>query len=971
MRFTQHIQDRIAEIFVGVVAETHPQAASALRRKLELLKDQSPSLTEAGIKALADEVGRMSAEDALAVSEMDAKLVDIQWRARKMAGISVLNAVSRCRQVRTGDTFNELLERFCRKNLPSSTVQSLLKYAYVWPSLTTHPTNPTSFAYTTAGLQLDRLLSEPNATVSRLVMALREIRDTSMEYDIDPITQERLLKKTPALEIAELISILNVLYDSVVGPQVRLREALDRFGYSDVAWNTPLLDLNLWGAGDGDGNPNMDYKWLELQVSELRKAIRGRYVADLQHVSLDLSGEVYADFIAQKEMIVARLIGGRYANDGDLLGDINELRTAFLNHRAQIDDGVRQRVTAHVNELIVKCSTFGLRFARTDVRHNSVDIMVTAGSLLSHLQVVANGVAFEALCEEQQIALMRSAMANAAFLESVGTMAMEAVKSSFGEVGSRVFLRMRVIAAHPDMFQKLIIAETRSASNAVAVLMILKFAGNKVAEKGARISIVPLFESREDLQAAPDTFHTLATDSTFNAHLRATGMFIAMIAKSDTTRLSGPGVQGQQEETVAKLMSVNPTSYGHDFEMNIFLGGGDDQMRGGGRVVETPHVLTLAASRFGASRPSRFAMTVQGLQMQLLFGSRVLSEHFIEAFASQQLLAAARLLGFVRYRPTPSICNRKSADQSAHDFFSDSMDQYELMVGSPDIPGAPGARRDTIVEYYSHFPAAIIAMSNKSSRPGARKKTADPLQGRAISLDQLSKHDGAYVTATLGVSQALAKMNLGIRTGAPERIGEPLSPLRHSYLANKSFRDFVRMQAVVLFQKDFHVSWTLRGGRPLQAEFTGLVKAASDAISKGKSTTAREFLAFVESQDLAEARFLTLAITGVDREPSSTRDPLLLGWPDLAEKMIARERQGALSQHLLLRAAAEIRNNQSKTAHRAAYFGYVAVNPKFSSPSFSLTMTDPQKEGSAKLSESSPAVASRLSLPLWSRTSNL
>ncbi|CUF39763.1 phosphoenolpyruvate carboxylase, putative [Bodo saltans] len=967
MGFTQHLQDHIADIFVNVVAETQQQTASILREKLALLKDRSDDEAFSG---LAVKVANLRPEEALLVAEMDAKLVDVQWRARKMAGVAVLNAVSHCHQVRTGDTFHELMERFCRKNLSSSVVQSLLKYAYVWPSLTTHPTNPTSFAYTTAGLRLDRLLSEQNATVSRLVMALRDIRDTSMEFDVDPTTRQPLLKKTPALEISELISILNVIYDSVVGPQVRLREALDRFGYGDVVFNTPLLDLNLWGAGDGDGNPNMDFQWLEHQVVELRKAIRSRYVADLQHVSLDLSGEVYAEFISQKEMIVARLIGDRYQRDEDLVADLRGFRAVFVDH-AQTEDNVKHRVVTHLNELLIKCCTFGLRFARTDVRHNSVDIMAAAGALLSHLQVIPSPAAFDELPEPQQILLMRSAMNNATFLHATTSLSADDIKKSFGEVGSRVFLRMRVIAANPDMFQKLIIAETRSAANAVAVLMMLKFSGNKVAEAGARISVVPLFESREDLQAAPNTFHTLATDETFNEHLRATGMFVAMIAKSDTTRLSGPGVQGQQEETVAKLMSVNTTSYGHDFAMNIFLGGGDDQMRGGGRIVETPHVLTLAASRFGATRPSRFAMTVQGLQMQLVFGSRVLSEHFIEAFASQQLLAAARLLGFVRYRPTPLICNRKSADQSAHDFFNASMDCYELMVGSPDQPGSAGARRATIVDYYSHFPTAIIAMSNKSSRPGARKKTSDPLQGRAISLDQLSKHDGAYVTATLGVTRALSQLHGAIRTGAPEHAGNPLSPLRHAYLANKSFRDFVRMQAVVLFQKDFSVSWALRGGRPSSTDFEALARAGAEAVAHGTAAKPREFLAFIESQDLEEVRYLIIAITGEDRRPISTRDPLTVGWFDLADKMVARERQAKLSQHMLLRAIKAMSDPQNTLAQRAAYFGYVAVNPKFSTPSFSLTMTDPQKEGSEKLSETSPAVSARLSLPLWARVSKI
>lgn len=972
-------------------------------------EDIAASYDPNALAELAEEVAAMSTEEALVVSEMDAKLVDVQWRARKFAGVSVLNAVSQCQRARTGDTFHELMERFCRKNLSSAQVQSLLQYAGVWPSLTTHPTNPTSFAYTAAGLRLDKLLGEKSATLSRLVMALRDIRDTSMEYDVDPNSSlqhqgggKKLLKKTPALEIAELTSILDVIYDSVAGPQVRLRDALDRFGYGDVVWDTPLLDLNLWGAGDGDGNPNMGHVWLQYQVDALRKAIRTRYIADLQHPALDLSGEQYGEFLAVKELIVTRLSGDRYRRVDELMVDVREA----LRSISSLADGgggedsaaVKGRAIAHLNELVIKCSTFGLRFARTDVRHNSVDIMASAGAMLAFLKVVPTASDFDKLSEPEQIATMRAAMADGELLKATAALSADDASTSLGELGSRIFLRFRVIAANPDMFQKLIIAETRCAANAVAVLMMLKFAGNKVAEAGATISVVPLFESREDLRAAPATFHTLATDKTFNEHLRATGMFIAMIAKSDTTRLSGPGVQGEQEQTVAKFMSIDPSSYGLDFAMNIFLGGGDDQMRGGGRVVETPHVLTLAASRFGATRPSRFAMTVQGLQMQLVFGSRMLSEHFIEAFASQQLLAAARLQSLVRYRPRPLICNVKAADHSAHDFFEDAMDRYEALVGSPDHPAgsAGAARRATIVDYYSHFPSSVITLSNKSSRPGARKKTSDPLQGRAISLDQLAKHDGAYVTATLGVASSLARLHAAPRNGAPERPnGPPLSPLRHAYLANKSFRDFVRMQAVVLFQKDFSVSWALRGGRPAtDKEFKALAKAGADAITRGVVAAPREFLAYVETQDAEEARFLIIAITGVDRTPTSLREPLMLGWADLAGKMLARERQGDLSQHLFLKAVEGMRRRdgggdaataghtsrfadddssaEAMAKRRGAYFGYVAVNPKFSTPSFSLTMTDPQKEGSSRtLSESSPMVAARLSLPLWARTSKL
>lgn len=968
--YTDLLQDRIAELFIGVVSETLPAVASVLHKKFQLVRSAALSTVGDELQKLYDSIS-CDSTTLLQVAEMDAKLIDVQWRARKTAGISVVNAVAQSRQVRTGDTFAELLERFCRKNLPSHVVQSLLFYAHVWPSLTTHPTNPCSLAYTRVGLNLDKILAETAATTTRIVAALRDIRDTSMEVDKGDDSKSTLLeKKTPRLELDETLSILNVIYDSVAGPQLRLREALDRFGYSDVVCDAPLLNLNVWCAGDGDGNPNMDHHLLRAQVLALRASIRKRYVADLQHAAVDLGGESFAAFAAQKELIIGNLLQDRYPAAETLVSDTVALKESLTKLVANMPVEFSKAVS-HLNELVIKCRSFGLRFAGTDVRHNSVDIMETIASMLHAVGTISSKDEFLTSPADRQTDVMSSVMDDAKLLDVVRRMTEDEVQQKFGTVGARVFLRMRVIASYPEMFQKLIIAETRSAANAVAALTLLRFAGNVVAAPGAVINVVPLFESRQDLEGAPGTFHTLATDPIFSLHIKHVGQFIAMIAKSDTTRLSGPGVQGRQEETVGRLMAVNPLSYGSGFSMNIFVGGGDDQMRGGGRIVETPHVLMLSANRFGAEKASRFAMTIQGLQMQLVFGSKLLSEHFLEAFAAQQMLAAARLEGHIRYRPVPTICNRKAADQSARDFFADAMDRYEVAIGSPDGTPLQQAARTTIVNYLNCFPASVVTSANKSSRPMARKKTVDPLQGRAISLDQLSKHEGSYITATLGVAEALEGLHNTARCGAPEHVDAALSPLRHTYLANKSFRDFVRMQAVVLFQKDYHVCWSLRGGRPtMPGEMASLAATCRRLLSEGKPASPRELLAMIELQDQREAALLLTAITG--REPhqsASVKDPLISGWPDLASKMSAREAQGALSQLIITNAARTLRDEgETPFRRRLAYYGYVGVNPKFSTPSFSLTMTDPQKEGHAKTNESSKAVATLLMVPLWARS---
>ena len=980
---SESAQDVACELFAGVVAEKDAPVAAILRQKLAIVGGAghtpdghlSPD-QRAALAALFAAINKEGPAFAARVAAADARMVDVAQRVRKAAGIMAVNAIDSLPSIRMGDTFVEIMERCCRANLSAADVQALMPFAGVWPSLTTHPTNPMSFQYTAAGFALDRVVADPATTRTQLLAGLRTLRDTPMEHDVVPGTGQPTPKKTPALEIQELLLALNVLYDTVAGPQRQLRRALDRFGYHAVRVTQPLVDLNVWGAGDGDGNPNMGEPELRAQLQALRSAVTARYLGDLQHPSLDFLFPV-GGFAAEKEKLISLLHGGRVSSQAELVATFRSLRKTLEEPAARRVVGGQRRALMdaaqeHLDSLVMKAEAFGLHFARTDVRHNSVDVMETAAAVLHALGAVPNREAFQQAPSTAQCDVMRPLFDDAALRQKAAAWSAADVKTLLGAsspTAARIFSRMRVIAEFPEMFQKIIIAETRSAANAVAVLLLLRLAGNVVAAPGASISVVPLFESREDLREAPATFHALATDPTFASHLQQLGYFLAMIAKSDTTRLSGPGVQGRQEETVARLMSIHPASYG-GVKMCIFAGGGDDQMRGGGRIVETPHVLTLAANRHGAHHPARFALTIQGMQMQLVFGSTLLASHFIEAFAAQQMLAAARMLGMIRFRPVPSICSRAAASHSAHDFFREAMNHYEAMVGAIGSP-----RRQTIVDYFAAFPSAIITAGNKSSRPMSRKKTDDPLQGRAISLDQLAKHDGGYVTATLGVAAALRLLRASLRSGAPEPTsgGAALCPLRHTYLANKSFRDFVRMQAVVLFQKDFNVAWGSRGGRPASdEEHRALVAEHAACVAANKPAPPRAFLAYVESEDRAAAAMLLESITGVPPAgPTSLEQPLAVGWPDLAHKMAFRARLSALAQLFESQAVMRLREGAQPpaTPHDAAigYFAYVGVNPRFSTPSFALTYTDPQKEGKLGVVETSPEVRQRMAVSLWAR----
>lgn len=951
--FSETLQLSIGHLFIKVVRETCPIAADILFKKMTLHNSQGCDLLP-----LLSEIESHPVSILLQIAEFDAKLIDVQWSARKMAGINILNAVAETERVQTGDRFDEVIRRFCKANLSLSVVQELIEYAMVWCSLTTHPTNPTSFAYTSVSHDLDVLLSNPKTTRSQLLSKLREIRDTSMMVEKDG----KSLKKTPQLEGEELMLILSTLYESVLEPQHRLRAALERYGYRDVDDSEHrILDLNVWGVGDGDGNPNVTAPLLEWYVKRLREELVKKYVADLTTIVSNVDEE----FNAKKEMIVVKLLKGEYKTGDEFANDIRKWVRSHSHESAAPTGSL---------DMITKAKNFGLHFSRIDVRHNSVDIMETLEVILEQIKLPSFDAKLSQMTPNEQKSLIQKLLLDNEFEQKVRTCVSEDCKE-LGELGGRIFGRCRVMAKYPDMFQKLIIAETRCTANILAALLLLKLAGCKVGVPGATISVVPLFESRQDLTDAPSAINAIATDPIFSQHLNQVGYLLVMIAKSDTTRLSGPGVQGCQELTIGQVLAMQTQSYS-GFKVHVFVGGGDDQMRGGGRIVELPHTVMLAANRMGSHRPNKVALTIQGRQMQIVFGSTLLASHFLEAFSAQQMLAASRITGHIPFRSLPANVNRSAALHHASNFFTIAMDSYEKGIGS-EKPEDP--TRDLIVRYYGAYPADIVASANKSSRPMARKKTSDPLRGRAIGLDQLSKHDGAYLTATLGVRDALKALYNSLRYGSPSTPnGPPLSPLRHMYLANKSFRDFVRMQAVVLCQKEFTVSWSIRGGVPSEEERGKLLQEFQNWEKAGRPGGAsvpsvRSLLAYLEASDGEEAAYLIDALTGniPETKTAPLNLPIKIGWPDLYTSLEVRKHQSALSQALQIRNIQRINaGDQDPALKTLAYYGYVGTNPKFSSPNFSLTMTDPQKEGGKMLSENETLVHSRLNLPKWAVNPN-
>ncbi|CAF1689453.1 unnamed protein product, partial [Adineta ricciae] len=124
------------------------------------------------------------------------------------------------------------------------------------------------------------------------------------------------------------------------------------------------------------------------------------------------------------------------------------------------------------------------------------------------------------------------------------------------KTAGRIFGRLKLIPNDLDIFNKLIIAETKSIVNVLGVFLLLKATGNCVAEKGTVLDIVTLSESVSDLNQLPNLISELIEDPIYRKHLSFRGKLIPMIAKSDTVRRNGRGAESSQEEALGKVYAM-------------------------------------------------------------------------------------------------------------------------------------------------------------------------------------------------------------------------------------------------------------------------------------------------------------------------------------------------------------------------------------------------------------------------------
>ncbi len=317
----------------------------------------------------------------------------------------------------------------------------------------------------------------------------------------------------------------------------RLRYAWESAGFApkllETPFDLPRLSFGNWVGGDRDGHPFVTDTVTEQTLGHLRQTALNLLHRQLTDLARNISLSEYlqtppADLLAHIEtlkkglgqrgeeaakrnqeepwrrvvnLMIAKLPleseaeMGTYQTAAELLADLTLLRDSLLTVKAA------RLVARDVDPLIRLVQTFGFHLAALDIRQNSRFHDLAVSQLLTAAGL--DGADFPEWDEERRLAFLNQE------LESPRPFTRP--NMSIGKEAEAVLSCYRVVVSHieqhgTDGLGALIISMTRSLSDLLVVYLLAREVGlAKQSESGlvCQLPVVPLFETIDDLRAAP------------------------------------------------------------------------------------------------------------------------------------------------------------------------------------------------------------------------------------------------------------------------------------------------------------------------------------------------------------------------------------------------------------------------------------------------------------------------------------
>ena len=544
------------------------------------------------------------------------------------------------RRVPLADGIGAAILRLRRDGMSREEVRSLAQRIRLMPVLTAHPTEARRRTVLVAQRRLYRLLDrfdDPRLTRSEDRELRRRLREEiSLLWQTSPVRDAR---PTPLDEVRAAMVFFD---ETLFAVTPRLFRALhETIGGTDggVPESTAYLSWGTWIGGDRDGHPGVTSevtRWtMRIQADHLLRGYRNvvtrlqqaiaisddqagvpadyrAWVARAARPFADARADLERRFSGQSYRIAlgvigerlertrARLAGGRgarrgaYGSPDDLLADLRLMQESMRRHGAD-------RVAAgELHDLVWQAETFGFHLASLEVRQHA-DVHTAA------LEATRRGAGPEEIVDPSGVTLG----------EVLATLrAQHEIGADFGREASHRY----------------VISFTRRAADVVGLLELARAAVHE-ASPAEWLDVVPLLETRDELEGADAFLDALLGDPGYRAHLEQRGKRQeVMLGYSDSNKESGYlsaawNLHRAQEGLVAAARR-------HDVELTLFHGRGGTIGRGGGPANRA--VLAQAAG----SVNGRLKLTEQGEVIAERYPSPQIAQRHLEQMTNALLLTS-------------------------------------------------------------------------------------------------------------------------------------------------------------------------------------------------------------------------------------------------------------------------------------------------------------------------------------------
>ncbi|GHF98613.1 phosphoenolpyruvate carboxylase [Deinococcus piscis] len=399
-------------------------------------------------------------------------------------------------------------------------------------------------------------------------------------------------------------------------------------GAAGVSTQLPLR-FSSWMGGDRDGNPFVTPQATRAALTlhrdrarELVAAALRRAYADVSQEDLEISDDVEAkgnlkagaDQPTYRREVLALFQAVQRGEAVDLYARLSELYGQLLR------DGQRRTAEQLLLPPLTLARIFGQHLVSLDIREHSGQTGKAVAELLQAAGVVDD---YLALDEDAKLTLLSSELRSRRPLWPAGEPLTETLETAIGPI-REVQAAAREVG--PASFGHYVISMSESVSDVLEPLLLAR-------EVGFRVLPVPLFETLDDLERAPDIVARLLALPEYRTHLGGDVQEI-MLGYSDSNKDAGFLAANWALHEAQRRISAVCREAG--VRWRFFHGRGTSIGRGGGPASRA--ILGQPAGTIDAG----LRITEQGEALADKYSHPVLAHRNLEQALYGMIVAAAR-----------------------------------------------------------------------------------------------------------------------------------------------------------------------------------------------------------------------------------------------------------------------------------------------------------------------------------------